>query len=569
VTKKPSLSETHPELAAHAIGWDPTTVSRGSDKKLRWQCIAKHCWEATVSSRVAGSGCPVCSGHQVLAGFNDVGTTHPQIARQAFGWDPTTIGRGSHKKLEWQCDHGHQWAAELKSRTLIGAGCPYCDGKKPIIGENDLQTKFPDIALEAFGWDPSTVNCGSHKKKKWKCKLGHITSVAIRRRVEGVGCPVCSNDQVLAGYNDLSTKHPEIAKDAFGWDPTFVLAGSHKRVLWRCKDGHDWSTSVSGRVSIKSGCPYCSGRNPISGKTDLLTTHPELASQLVDTDPRTIKSGTNKRCKWRCLEGHVWETTPASRSSGTGCPVCSGHQVLTGFNDLATTHTEIAQQACGWDPKTISYGNAQKMLWECESGHQWKAQPYSRTTNRTGCPVCSGHQVLTGFNDLATTHPELASEAVGWNPKTISYGSSKKLRWQCKEGHEWSTKVSARTYMSSGCPSCATYGFDPNLEGWLYFLEHDRWDLFQIGISNYPDRRIDRHKKSGWSAITVRGPMNGDLAQNLETTILHAIEKRGAQLAHKTDIKQFDGWSEAWTKASLPVTSIKQLLDWVYEDEAK
>jgi len=63
--------------------------------------------------------------------------------------------------------------------------------------------------------------------------------------------------------------------------------------------------------------------------------------------------------------------------------------------------------------------------------------------------------------------------------------------------------------------------------------------------------------------------MNGDLAQNLETTILHAIEKRGAQLAHKTDIKQFDGWSEAWTKASLPVTSIKQLLDWVYEDEAK
>jgi hypothetical protein len=49
---------------------------------------------------------------------------------------------------------------------------------------------------------------------------------------------------------------------------------------------------------------------------------------------------------------------------------------------------------------------------------------------------------------------------------------------------------------------------------------------------------------------------------------LQALEKRGAVLGHKAQIKKFDGYSEAWTKASLKVTSIKQLLDWVYEDES-
>ena len=61
--------------------------------------------------------------------------------------------------------------------------------------------------------------------------------------------------------------------------------------------------------------------------------------------------------------------------------------------------------------------------------------------------------------------------------------------------------------------------------------------------------------------------MEGHLAQQLETAILHAVERRGAVLGHKADIEKFDGYSEAWTKDSLTVASFKQLLDWVYEDD--
>ena len=40
---------------------------------------------------------------------------------------------------------------------------------KPKKGINDLATLFPDVAVEADGWDPSKVISGSNKKKSWKC----------------------------------------------------------------------------------------------------------------------------------------------------------------------------------------------------------------------------------------------------------------------------------------------------------------------------------------------------------------------------------------------------------------
>jgi hypothetical protein len=188
----------------------------------------------------------------------------------------------------------------------------------------------------------------------------------------------------------------------------------------------------------------------------------------------------------------------------------------------------------------------------------------------SGCPYCSNKAVLIGYNDLATTHPELAAQAEGWDPTTVVAGSNKKRKWRCGEGHIWNAVVGTRAggaMGGSGCPSCARYGFNPSLSAWLYFLEHDSWGLLQIGITNDPNRRIGKHHDSGWTSIEIRGPIDGSLAKGFETSILKSLKMRGAQMAHRTDMRQFDGWTEAWTKDSLSVSNFKQLLDWVYEDD--
>ena len=696
------LSVTHPELAAQADGWDSSLFTSGSDRIKSWQCSKNHKWEATILSRVLGSSCPYCSGRVVLAGFNDLKTTHPSLAAEAHGWDPTTLTGKSNEKRAWECQHGHVWDAVVRSRSVIGASCPFCEGRRAISGVNDLATLHPLVAAQAHGWDPSVVNPHSHKKLEFICAVGHVCLQAVRRRVEATGCPVCQNDRVLIGYNDLATTHPELAAQADGWDPTTVTAGTSKKLSWRCEFGHQWITGLTNRTRENgTGCPSCSGRVAIPSETDLATTHPELAKQAVGWDPTTVKAGTsNRKSKWRCARGHEWLSTPSNRVNGHDCPYCSGLRVIVGETDLATTHPELAKEAVGWDPTTVAAGNDVKRLWRCQRNHVWKAQTYSRARLGTGCPYCSGHRAIPGETDLATTHPELAKEAVGWDPTQFGLGSAKRVTWRCQLGHEYQAVITNRTYMhsgcsicagkqvlsgyndlatthpelaaqaegwdpttvsagskkrrqwrcdrehkwttpihyrmdsgcpycsnkavligyndlatthpelaaqaegwdpttvvagsnkkrkwrcgeghiwnavvgtrssgpkgGSGCPSCAKYGFNPSLSAWLYFLEHDGWELFQIGITNDPNRRIGKHHSDGWTSIEIRGPMDGSLAKSFETSILLALKARGAKMANKTDIKQFDGWTEAWTQNSLLVTSFKQLLDWVYEDD--
>jgi hypothetical protein len=702
VVKKPSLAETHPELAAQAVGWDPVHYSRGSDKQVAWICKIGHEWTAAISSRVGGNGCPMCSGHKTLAGFNDLATTHPELSKEADGWDVTSVTKGSHKRLPWVCFAGHRWTAEVKSRALIGAGCPYCDGKLAVAGVNDLETLFPEIAAQARGWDPSTVNPTSHKKREFECGLGHQFVQAVRRRVEATGCPVCQNDQILAGFNDLATTHPQLALEVDGWDPKTVVAGTPSKKDWKCIQGHRWSIGVHARAVKGTGCPYCTGRNAIVGETDIATTHPDIAAQLVEIDPKSIKAGTSKKVKWMCERGHQWMATPSSRTGlKTGCPFCSGHNVIEGETDLQSTHPELAKQARDWDPAQYSHGSGEKVDWECDRGHKWSAVISSRASgvgcpycsgarvivgetdletlhpdiakeakgwdpskvgigggrklwichvgheymasvhNRTymgsGCPYCANKEVMVGFNDLATTHPEIAkeamgwdpttltagsgkrctwicqkqhvwtvpvnsrlknscpycsnklvlagyndlqtthpevaAEAVGWDPTTVIAGSNKKQKWKCENGHVWEAVVVSRAKSvnakskSSGCPSCAKFGFKPGSKAWLYLLEHIDWGLFQIGISNDIERRLEKHTSGGWSVIELRGPMEGYLAKALESASLSSIRNRGGVFANMANLRKFDGYTEAWTKTSLKVSSIKQILDWVYEDE--
>ena len=78
---------------------------------------------------------------------------------------------------------------------------------KPTLGVNDLQSQFPDIAAEAYGWDPSTVALGTDKAKKWICRSGHIWDTSPNNRTsQNSGCPICSNKKILTGFNDLKTK---------------------------------------------------------------------------------------------------------------------------------------------------------------------------------------------------------------------------------------------------------------------------------------------------------------------------------------------------------------------------
>ena len=65
-------------------GLRPQDVAGGTAKKIWWRCAEGHSWQAAVSSRVAGKGCPYCAGRKVMPGFNDLAAADPELAAQ---WD--------------------------------------------------------------------------------------------------------------------------------------------------------------------------------------------------------------------------------------------------------------------------------------------------------------------------------------------------------------------------------------------------------------------------------------------------------------------------------------------------
>ena len=251
----------------------PGSVLFGSHKKVWWKCAYGHEWQAGVKSRVEGCLCPVCQNRRIVPGINDFASKYPLLALQ---WHPSKnhpitpkdVFPGSIKCYWWKCEKGHEWKAGIASRTN-GEGCPYCAGKKVCPGFNDLQTIFPNVASQ---WDadknkpmtPRDVTAFSNKKVWWKCEKGHSWQAIIASRTSSsYQCPYCSGKKVLAGFNDLKTLNPTLSGE---WHPTLngnlkpdmVTCGSHKKVWWRCSEGHEWRAVVFSRAGTQhTGCPYC------------------------------------------------------------------------------------------------------------------------------------------------------------------------------------------------------------------------------------------------------------------------------------------------------------------------
>ena len=479
------LAVVNPGLAAQ---WHPTKngslkpdmVTTGSDKKVWWQCNIRHEWQAKISSRSGGCGCPYCFGRNATKGVNDLTTINPKLAAE---WHPTKNGSltpdmvtaGSGKKVWWRCRMGHEWKAFIFSRNK-GNGCPYCSGRKTLKGFNDLVTVNPELAAEWHptkngSLKPTDVTKSGAAKVWWQCKKGHEWQSTVSNRSRGNNCPYCSGRKTLKGFNDLITINPELAAE---WHPTkngnitpdMVTKNSNKKIWWRCDKGHEWQTTVYHRNN-EYDCPYCAGNSLLKGLNDLATANPNLTKEWNLTrngnlTPDSIIKNSHKKVWWKCSKGHEWQATVSDRSRGNRCPYCSGRRLLKGYNDLATVNPELAAQWHttkneGLTPEMMTARSHKKVWWKCSKGHEWQATVSDRSRGN-GCPYCAGNSVLKGFNDLATVNPKLAAE---WHstlngnltPYDVTRGCHNKVWWQCNKGHEWRATVSSRT-KGAGCPFC-------------------------------------------------------------------------------------------------------------------
>lgn len=508
-------------------------------------------------------------------GINDLETTHPGVAAQWDknknpGLEPSTVLPGSGKHVWWLCTNGHSTEAEVRGRVKFG--CGICGNRELLSGFNDLQTRFPEIAKE---WDfsnnkgllPSQLMYGAKQSANWVCERSHSWSASIGSRTSNLlGCPYCTNRRAWPGSNDLETLFPNLAAE-YDSDKNHVSARdviphSPKRRFWLCGEGHSYEVAPVNRVH-GSGCPYCAGKKVLLGFNDLQTTNPELSEEWDfarnQKSPTQVNAGSHKKTFWLCPEGHSYTAAIKDRSRGTGCNICSGRNVLAGYNDFASNAPGLAAE---WDytknegtlPTEITRWNESKFWWICDKGHSYEATPGNRFMGK-GCAVCYNRQIQIGVNDLESQFPELILE---WDyqknhdlsPSQFVRGSAEKVWWHCPNGHSYKTSISNRAIVSVGCPDCANAGYSTVRAGILYYIHHPQLLASKVGITNQQNRhsRLEGFAKEGWEEIQKWEDPNGLIILEAETQILRWLRKDLGLLPFLSskEVGKMGGWSETF-----------------------
>jgi hypothetical protein len=204
LTVNPELSkEWHPTENGELT---PKDVVPGSQKKVWWRCNRnpKHEWEAVVSGRNSGNGCPYCAGRKI-DDSNSLFSKNPEASRlwhplKNKDLTPHDVAPNSHKRVWCQCDihPEHEWQI-LVSNLNKGRGCPTC--AKTIRKKRALETKnkksyekLKNIAKEKSGEILSEKFLGNRENHEWRCINGHTFTMKPRRVIEqGAWCPDCEN----------------------------------------------------------------------------------------------------------------------------------------------------------------------------------------------------------------------------------------------------------------------------------------------------------------------------------------------------------------------------------------
>lgn len=202
----------------------------------------------------------------------------------------------------------------------------------------------------------------------------------------------------------------------------------------------------------------------VTEEHNLQVCYPEIAKQWSDRNeisPEKCAPKTDKSAWWVCDKGHEYDAPVNSRTGrGSGCPYCAGMRVMYGFNDLETVRPDIAKM---WDyekngtltPRNVVYGSGKDVWWTCIKHGSWKGKVVSVTRSNKRCPKCR-----LDFDGIDVTHPDIAKQFSkknkGLHPRSFSFGSNKKVWWDCPEGHDPYVMAVCQRTIGRGCPVCNT-----------------------------------------------------------------------------------------------------------------
>ena len=160
-----------------------------------------------------------------------------------------------------------------------------------------------------------------------------------------------------------------------------IYNNNKEKLLWKCKENHQWKTAWSNIKNANNWCPYCAGK----AKPDIKILQKYAAAKNGLLLSMEYKNNYFKLL-WQCKEGHQWKARWYDIKTGHWCPYCAG---------LNKPHIrELQKYALSKNGLLLStkYKNCmEKLLWQCSKNHQWEACWNTISSANHWCPYCDKH----------------------------------------------------------------------------------------------------------------------------------------------------------------------------------
>jgi hypothetical protein len=209
------------------------------------------------------------------------------------------------------------------------------------------------------------------------------------------------------------------------------------------------------------------------------------------------------------------------------------------------TKEEVNQQLVGRNVSLVGdYHGAHVMTqFLCDQGHIFLAKT-NRILNGGGCTECSPTKPLS--KDIVNERLARAGRPIQLIGDYIN--NSTKTKFLCMGGHEWLSKTD-NVLNGSGCPSCATHGFDINKPTYIYILAFDYF--LKYGVTFDLKARLRAHRMVGdYRIVETMLLSDGRIALDWENLIRDT-------LGHRFVTKDImpNGFTE-----TLPIGKLEELL---------
>jgi len=160
-----------------------------SKTPLQWRCDKGHHWFA----RFDNTWCRKCNHNNI-----DIAKT---LAFSRNGECLSSEYIVNKTPLQWKCNNGHIWSANLNKVKDRNDWCPYCHGFNRTI--KDMQ----NLARVKNGMCLSDKYYDAHTKLEWQCGKGHKWVTKPSFILRGHWCPFCQKYKRERLCREIVTKY--------------------------------------------------------------------------------------------------------------------------------------------------------------------------------------------------------------------------------------------------------------------------------------------------------------------------------------------------------------------------